>query len=99
MIPPSDALRRLKESGRKLILVSGRQLPELQQVFPAHEIFDVIVAENGALMWVSQTKAETLLAGAAAAPASGRTPTSGSHSPCGRSCHFGDLAAAGNKSF
>ncbi len=25
-----DALKRLKESGRKIILVTGRQLPELQ---------------------------------------------------------------------
>ena len=29
-----DALRRLRESGRKLILVSGRRLPELQETFP-----------------------------------------------------------------
>jgi hydroxymethylpyrimidine pyrophosphatase-like HAD family hydrolase len=57
-----EALRRLKESGRKILLVSGRQLPELQQVFLEHEIFDLIVAENGALLWNPQTRAETLLA-------------------------------------
>jgi hydroxymethylpyrimidine pyrophosphatase-like HAD family hydrolase len=57
-----DALQRLKESGRKLILVSGRQLPELQETFPDYAIFDLIVAENGALLYNPATKAETLLA-------------------------------------
>ncbi len=57
-----DALQRLKESGRKLILVSGRQLPELQEVFPEHAIFDLIVAENGALLFNPATHAQTPLA-------------------------------------
>lgn len=46
-----DALRRLTASGRKLILVTGRELDDLRQVFPHHEIFDRIVAENGALLY------------------------------------------------
>ena len=41
------ALRRLKASGRKLILVTGRELPELESVFPDFGLCDVIVAENG----------------------------------------------------
>jgi phosphoglycolate phosphatase (TIGR01487 family) len=56
-----DALRRLKESGRKLLLVSGRQLPELQDVFPEFAIFDLIVAENGALLYDPKTRTETPL--------------------------------------
>jgi len=57
-----DALRRLKESGRKLILVSGRQLPELQETFPEYAIFDLIVAENGALLFDPHTRSEKTLA-------------------------------------
>ena len=45
------ALRRLKASGRKLIMVTGRELPDLQRVFPDLELFDAVVAENGALLW------------------------------------------------
>src|SRR4051812_33075540 len=46
-----DALRRFRDSGRKLVLVTGRLLPELMEVFPEHGLFDRIVAENGALLY------------------------------------------------
>lgn len=47
------ALARVRESGRKLILVTGRLLPDLRSVCPdADLIFDAIVAENGALVHV-----------------------------------------------
>jgi HAD superfamily hydrolase (TIGR01484 family) len=39
-----DGLRRLRASGRKLILVTGRELPELQSVFPDFALCDAIVA-------------------------------------------------------
>jgi hydroxymethylpyrimidine pyrophosphatase-like HAD family hydrolase len=45
------ALNRWKEAGRKLIMVTGRELPDLQKVFPHTKIFDGIVAENGALLY------------------------------------------------
>src|SRR4051812_14146753 len=47
--PTVEALRRLKGSGRRLILVTGRELEELVQVFPEVALFDRVVAENGAL--------------------------------------------------
>lgn len=56
-----DALYRLKASTRKLILVTGRELEELKDVFPAHLMFDRIVAENGALLYNPTTKEERLL--------------------------------------
>ncbi|HUB66839.1 MAG TPA: HAD-IIB family hydrolase [Candidatus Methylacidiphilales bacterium] len=56
------AIRRLKESGRKAILVSGRQLPDLQEAFPDFNVFDLIVAENGALLFDPMTKKESLMA-------------------------------------
>jgi hypothetical protein len=46
-----QALVRLKATGRKLVLVTGRQLEELKSVFPEHHLFDRIVAENGALIY------------------------------------------------
>jgi len=45
-----EALRRLKAAGLRLLLVTGRQLPDLQRAFPRYDIFDAIVAENGALL-------------------------------------------------
>jgi hydroxymethylpyrimidine pyrophosphatase-like HAD family hydrolase len=46
-----EALRRLRASGRKTILVTGRELPELLWIFPEAELFDLVVAENGALLY------------------------------------------------
>src|SRR6185369_3591902 len=46
-----DGLARLKESGRKLILVTGRELDELLAIFPGITLFDRVVAENGALLY------------------------------------------------
>jgi hypothetical protein len=56
-----DALYRLKASTRQLILVTGRVLDELKAVFPEHELFDRIVAENGALLYNPATKEERYL--------------------------------------
>ncbi|MCG7505225.1 HAD family hydrolase [Mesorhizobium retamae] len=56
------ALQKLKESQRKLILVSGRQLPDLKRVFPHLGIFDRVVAENGAILHDPATGREQLLA-------------------------------------
>jgi hydroxymethylpyrimidine pyrophosphatase-like HAD family hydrolase len=46
-----EALRRLRASGRKLVMVTGRELDELLDVFPHADLFDRIVAENGALLY------------------------------------------------
>jgi hydroxymethylpyrimidine pyrophosphatase-like HAD family hydrolase/energy-coupling factor transporter ATP-binding protein EcfA2 len=56
-----ETLKALKISGRKLILVTGRQLEELQALFPEFAIFDRIVAENGALIYRPATLEERLL--------------------------------------
>ena len=56
------ALERLVKTGRKLILVTGRELDNLQQVFPGLDIFDKVVAENGALLYTPASKAERVLA-------------------------------------
>src|SRR5262245_63193140 len=56
------ALERLKEAGRRLILVTGRELPDLQRAFPELACCDLIVAENGALLYEPGTGRETTLA-------------------------------------
>jgi hydroxymethylpyrimidine pyrophosphatase-like HAD family hydrolase len=54
--PTIDALARLRASGRKLIMVTGRELSELISVFPRLDLFDLVVAENGALLYDPATK-------------------------------------------
>ena len=56
-----EALRRLRASGRKAILVTGRELPELLRIFPHVDLFDLVVAENGALLYFPKDRREQLL--------------------------------------
>jgi HAD superfamily hydrolase (TIGR01484 family) len=62
--PTVAALERLLETGRRLILVTGRELPELQQIFPQLNLFAWVVAENGALLYCPGSREEKLLASA-----------------------------------
>lgn len=57
-----EALHRLKRSGRRLVMVTGRELPELLQVCPAIDLFDRVVAENGALLYRPDDRQTVLLA-------------------------------------
>ncbi|MBO9155355.1 HAD hydrolase family protein [Chitinophaga sp. GCM10012297] len=63
MVPDDvvESLKLLKASGRKLLLVTGRELDELKALFPQHILFDLIVAENGALLYDPATLLETPL--------------------------------------
>jgi HAD superfamily hydrolase (TIGR01484 family) len=56
------ALRRLRASGRKVVLVTGRELPDLHTVCPSLDLFDRVVAENGGLLYRPATREEQLLA-------------------------------------
>jgi len=38
-----DALERLKHSGRRLVMVTGRELPDLERVCPRLDLFDRVV--------------------------------------------------------
>src|SRR5256714_8245134 len=57
-----QALERLRKSGRKLLLVTGRDLDDLLRVFPRVGLFDAVVAENGALLYLPDRKQERRLA-------------------------------------
>jgi HAD superfamily hydrolase (TIGR01484 family) len=56
------ALEDIKKSGRKLILVTGRELDDLIKVFSRLDLFDRVVVENGALLYRPQTGEERTLA-------------------------------------
>jgi hydroxymethylpyrimidine pyrophosphatase-like HAD family hydrolase len=55
------ALKRVRDSGRKLLLVTGRQINDLRRVFSELALFDRVVAENGALLYRPATREERLL--------------------------------------
>lgn len=55
------ALERVGASGRKLILVTGRLLEDLQKAFPRLDLFTSVVAENGALLYHPTGSTEQLL--------------------------------------
>jgi hydroxymethylpyrimidine pyrophosphatase-like HAD family hydrolase len=59
--PTLAALRRARENGRRLILVTGRTLDDLLHAFPEYAVFDRIVAENGALVFCPETREERVL--------------------------------------
>jgi hydroxymethylpyrimidine pyrophosphatase-like HAD family hydrolase len=57
------ALESLHASGRKLILVTGRELGDLRRLFPEISLFTMAVAENGGLLYEpSSNKASGLAA-------------------------------------
>src|SRR5690242_20381414 len=56
------ALEKVHESGRKLILVTGRELDDLVKVFPRIDLFDMLVIENGAVLYRPDTREKKLLA-------------------------------------
>lgn len=57
-----EALKRLKASGRRLILVTGREMESLRHAFSDLDIFDRVVAENGALIYDPATHRELAIA-------------------------------------
>ena len=57
-----DALVRLRQSGRHVVLVTGRLLAPLLDAFPEVALCDLVVAENGALLYNPDTRSERPLA-------------------------------------
>jgi hydroxymethylpyrimidine pyrophosphatase-like HAD family hydrolase len=55
------ACERLAASGRRLILVTGRELNELLGVFPEIGIFHLVVTENGGLLYWPESREVELL--------------------------------------
>lgn len=55
------SLERFLASGRRLIMVTGRELDELKIVCQRLDLFELVVAENGALLYEPASGEETLL--------------------------------------
>jgi HAD superfamily hydrolase (TIGR01484 family) len=54
-------LQRVRASGRRLLLVTGRELPSLFRTFEHAALFDLVVAENGGLIYEPATGRERTL--------------------------------------
>lgn len=59
--PVIEKIRQLQATGRRAVLVTGREMRDLVIVFPSYTIFDYIIAENGALIHETATGKEQLL--------------------------------------
>jgi hydroxymethylpyrimidine pyrophosphatase-like HAD family hydrolase len=51
-----DALKRVLASGRRLILVTGRIIEQIRIVFPEIALCDLVVADNGAMLFNPKTE-------------------------------------------
>ncbi len=56
-----EALSRFRASGRRLILVTGRELSDLLNIFPQVELFERVIAENGAVLYRPATREQEQL--------------------------------------
>src|SRR5947209_6225494 len=57
-----EALLTFRKSGRVLILVTGRELDDLETVFSRLDLFQRVVAENGALLYNPESRQKRALA-------------------------------------
>lgn len=57
-----EVVRRLRSSGRKILLVTGRELDDLRTICRELEIFDRVVAENGGILYRPATREQEILA-------------------------------------
>src|SRR5439155_23584911 len=55
------AMEQFKQSGRRLILITGRRLESVIQAFPRIELFERVVAENGAVVYNPSTREERVI--------------------------------------
>lgn len=84
----ATALQRLRESGRRVVLVTGRILDEILDICDDIDVFDLAVLENGALLYNPATGHQRLLAPSlparfvAALKAHGVTPLSVGRAIC-----------------
>ena len=56
--PTLKALSNFRATGRHLVMVTGRELPDLMATFDHLDLFEWVVAENGGLLYKPATKEE-----------------------------------------
>jgi trehalose-6-phosphatase len=86
-------LEQFKASGRYLLMVTGRELPDLKGVFDRLELFDVVVAENGALLYFPKTQEERSVAAAPPIRTRECTVRTRCQTPVGREGHHRHMAS------
>lgn len=59
--PTLEALEQWRAAGRKSILITGRRLDDFRTIFSRFDLFDLVVAENGALLYCPADQTEKLL--------------------------------------
>lgn len=59
-----DGLREFRRTGRRLLLITGRELPDLRGNLGELALFDRIVAENGGVLFEPATERQSVLAAA-----------------------------------
>ena len=57
-----DSLSSLRSAGLRAFLVTGRELEDLRSVFDRLDLFDAVVAENGAVLFFPSTGATRVIA-------------------------------------
>lgn len=57
-----EGLRAFRKTGRKLLLITGRELEDLKSVFSETNLFDRVVAENGGVLYEPASERVTPLA-------------------------------------
>jgi len=55
------AIERLRATGRRAVLVTGRELEELREICPRLDLFDRVVVENGAMLYRPGDRTDRLL--------------------------------------
>jgi phosphoglycolate phosphatase (TIGR01487 family) len=56
-----EALTSASDAGTKLVLATGRELPDIRRVLPEIELFQWVVAENGAVLFEPATGVKEVL--------------------------------------
>lgn len=56
-----EALTSTSDAGTKLVLATGRELPDIRRVLPEIELFQWVVAENGAVLFEPATGVKEVL--------------------------------------
>ena len=60
--PTVAALRAARDAGLRLLMVTGRELTDLFNTFAHTDLFDLVVAENGAVLYTPASRAIDTLA-------------------------------------
>ena len=56
------ALQRFRAAGKRLIMVTGREIDSLKSRFERLKLFEIVVAENGAVLYFPDTAEERVIA-------------------------------------